>query len=121
MPDPLQDTTAPDGSDHLVLSPRSSALRLSARARAVLSIAHELARREPGFEPHSGHVLIALLRAGGAVIDDTFEDLGVGYEAALAAVARSGPAPDPTREMADLLAAGERVVVESGQVYLDAA
>jgi hypothetical protein len=98
-----------------------SSLPLSARARAVLDLAHELGRREPGYEPHSGHLLIALIRAGGPVIEDTAARLGIDYEAALAAVADAGAArgmpPDPLAVSIDAAGAAAR---RSGQVVIAA-
>jgi hypothetical protein len=92
-------------------------IRLSRRAQAVLDLAHELARREPGYDPHSGHVLIALTREGGPVIDDTLQRLGIGYEDVLAAVSSAGDVPDAKSEMAVLLSGARRITEESGQVY----
>jgi N-acetylglutamate synthase-like GNAT family acetyltransferase len=105
---------------HSGLSTQDSALRLSARAQAVLDLAHELARREPGIEPHSGHLLVALLRAGGGGVDDTFHNLGVDYEDVVAAVAAAPGAPDAKRELVDALAAAGRIARERGQVYIAA-
>lgn len=93
-------------------------LRLSPASRRVLDVAHELARREPGFEPNSGHLLLALVRAGGAVIDDTLLNLGLDYEAVLTAVDAAGPPPDAKRELVDVLRAAERIAEASGQVYV---
>lgn len=106
--------------DHSAVSPQSSSLRLSGRAQAVLNLAHELARREPGIEPHSGHLLIALLRAGGGIVDDTFHHLGVSYEDVVAAVTADRGAPDAKRELADALTAAGRITRERGQVYIAA-
>jgi N-acetylglutamate synthase-like GNAT family acetyltransferase len=94
--------------------------RLSPRVRDVLTLAHELGRREPGNEPHSGHVLIALLHAGGPVVEDTVRCLGVSYEDILAAVAAAGSTPDSKLEMARALTTADRIAAEGGQVYVDA-
>jgi hypothetical protein len=95
-------------------------MRLSRRSQAVLDLAHELARREPGFEPHSGHVLIALTREGGPVIDDTLQRLGIDYEDVLAAVSSAGEVPDAKSEMAVVLSAARRITEGAGQVYISA-
>lgn len=95
--------------------------RLSARAHVVLTLAHELGRREPGIEPNSGHVLIALAREGGSVVDDTFNNLGVGYEDILSAVVIAGSAPDAKLELTDVLNTAERIAGERGQTTVEAA
>jgi len=86
----------------------------------VLDLAHELARREPGFEPHSGHVLVALAREGGPLIDDTLANLGLGYEDVLSAVASAGEAADARAELAGVLAAASGEAERAGQVYVAA-
>jgi hypothetical protein len=107
---------------------------LSARSRRVLDVAHELARRDRTVEPHSGHVLIALLREGGGVVEDTAARLGIDYEDALGAVevaeAATVPAPaacdtalpvrQPT-ELADVLRVAERIAQQHEQVIISAA
>ena len=99
-------------------SATAATTRLSPAAREVLNVAHELARREPGFEPHSGHVLLALLRAGGAVIDDAFQQLGAGYDDVYGAVTALGRPDDAKAELTELLAAAGRLAEESDQVYI---
>lgn len=94
--------------------------RLSRQAQTVLDLAHELARREPGFEPNSGHVLIALLRRGGAVVEDTFQNAGAGYEEVLAAILATEGAPDAKQELSDLLSAAGRIAQGHGQLYIAA-
>ena len=94
--------------------------RLSARANAVLTLAHELGRREPGVEPNSGHVLIALAREGGSVVEDTFTNLGVRYEDILAAVAVAGSAPDAKLELTDVLNGAGRIAGARGQTVVEA-
>jgi hypothetical protein len=93
--------------------------RLSARANAVLTLAHELGRREPGIEPNSGHVLIALAREGGSVVEDTFNNLGVRYEDILSAVAVAGSAPDAKVELTDALNAAGRIAGSRGQTTVE--
>jgi hypothetical protein len=95
--------------------------RLSARANVVLTLAHELGRREPGIEPNSGHVLIALVREGGSVVEDTFSNLGVRYEDVLSAVSLAEGAPDAKAELTDFLNVAERIAVGGGQTYVEAA
>jgi hypothetical protein len=102
------------------MMPGTPSPRLSARAHAVLTLAHELGRREPGIEPNSGHVLIALAREGGSVVEDTFSNLGVSYEDVLSAVAIVGSAPDAKAELTDLLAAAGRIAAGHGQIYVAA-
>jgi len=95
--------------------------RLSARANVVLTLAHELGRREPGIEPNSGHVLIALAREGGSVVEDTLNNLGVRYEDILAAVAVAGSAPDAKVELTDVLNAAGRIAGDRGQTTIEPA
>jgi hypothetical protein len=102
------------------MSSDTRALRLSARARAVLDLAHELGRREPGIEPHSGHVLIALLRASDGVIEDTMHQLSITYDDVVAATASIGDVPDAKRELHDLLAAADGIAQSRGQSVIDA-
>ncbi|MGE0542256.1 MAG: Clp protease N-terminal domain-containing protein [Dehalococcoidia bacterium] len=97
------------------------AQRLSFRANAVLTLAYELGRREPGIEPNSGHVLIALAREGGSVVEDTLNALGVRYEDVLTAVATAGSVPDAKLELTDMLNVAGRIARDRGQSYVDAA
>jgi hypothetical protein len=125
-----------EGASHASLRTQDSALStvLSTRARRALDVAHELARRDRTVEPHSGHVLIALLREGGGVVEDTATRLGIEYEDVLSAVDAAEtvmvPAPSATdrtlpvrqsTELPDLLRAAERIAKENGQVIVSAA
>lgn len=109
------------------------ATRLSPRAQAILGIAHELARREPGSEPHGGHLLLALLRTGGGVIEDTAARLEIAYESvagAVEAAARSAPslhtgdagasALRSQPGLSGILAGADTIARHSGQVYIAA-
>lgn len=94
--------------------------RLSRQAQTVLDLAHELARREPGIEPNSGHVLIALLRRGGGIVEDTLQNAGASYEEIVAVVLAAEGAPDAKQEFSDLLSAAGRIAQDHGQLYIAA-
>lgn len=103
-------------------APSTQSSALSVRAAHVIDVAHELARRDRSVEPHSGHVLIGLLRMGGGVVEDTFGRLGIGYEDALGAVDDAERAqPASAGELTDLLVAAREAAERGGQVMVAAA
>lgn len=99
----------------------ASSHRLSPRARTVLDTAHELARRDRTVEPDSGHILIALLRTGDGIVDDTAGAMGLDYEATLAAVEAVWAASPGRHELHATLAAADDVTRRAGQVVVTGA
>lgn len=97
-----------------------ASLRLGPRARAVLDTAHELARRDRTVEPDSGHILIALLRAGDGVVDDSAAALALDYEAVLAALEAAWAAAPARHELQPTLAAADEIARRAGQVVVTA-